>query len=158
MRRIAGPTTSAGSRGPAEVATHAEKAPAYLAAAVLGFNEQLERIAELLVVAVVGVLLASTTAGWPQVAFAAVLMGVIRPLAVLAGLWRAPAVPARRRLIAWFGIRGVGSVYYLTYAVNRGFGGPAAVQVGGLVVVTVAVSIVAHGVSVTPLMRHYYRR
>ena len=149
---------SAAAGGPAEAATHAEKAPAYMAAAVLGFNGQLERVAELLVVGVIGVLLASTRVGWPQVAFAAVLLGVIRPLAVLAGLWRTPAVLPRRRLIAWFGIRGVGSVYYLAYAANHGFGGPAAERVGGLVVVAVAASVVAHGVSVTPLMRRYYRR
>ena len=42
-----------------EVATHPEQAPAYMARAVLAFNEQLERIGEVAVVVVVGSLLST---------------------------------------------------------------------------------------------------
>jgi NhaP-type Na+/H+ or K+/H+ antiporter len=59
--------------------------------------------------------------------------------------------------MAWFGIRGVGSVYYLMYAIQHGLPAPLPREMTALVLATVAVSIVAHGISVTPLMRLYAR-
>jgi NhaP-type Na+/H+ or K+/H+ antiporter len=67
-------------------------------------------------------------------------------------------VPKKRhRLIAWFGIRGIGSVYYLMYAVTHGLTGENARLLTGLVFTAAAVSITVHGVSVTPLMNAYAR-
>jgi NhaP-type Na+/H+ or K+/H+ antiporter len=59
---------------------------------------------------------------------------------------------------AWFGIRGVGSIYYLTYAIAHGLTGPSARALADATLVVVAASIVVHGVSVTPLMRRYAAR
>ena len=58
-------------------------------------------------------------------------------------------------LIGWFGIRGVGSIYYLSYAIAHGLGTPSAKELADVTLVTVAASIVAHGVSATPLMEFY---
>ena len=60
-------------------------------------------------------------------------------------------------LIAWFGIRGIGSIYYLLYATNRGLPDGLLGQIVGLTLATVMASIVLHGISITPLM-HRYRR
>jgi NhaP-type Na+/H+ or K+/H+ antiporter len=56
--------------------------------------------------------------------------------------------------MSWFGIRGVGSFYYLAYSLEHG---PAA-DVQPLVPLALAVvtaSVVIHGVSATPLMNRY---
>jgi len=61
----------------------------------------------------------------------------------------------QRAMISWFGIRGIGSVYYLLFAIRHGVTGALAQQLITFTLVTVAASIVVHGVSVTPLMRRY---
>jgi NhaP-type Na+/H+ or K+/H+ antiporter len=61
-------------------------------------------------------------------------------------------------LMAWFGIRGIGSVYYLTYAINHGLPEPLAREIAGLVFATVAASIFVHGISVTPIMNRYQEK
>ena len=65
-----------------ELATHPEKASAYMAHAVLGFNEQLERIAEVFVVVVLGVLLANQPFSTEAVWVAALLFFVMALLLV----------------------------------------------------------------------------
>jgi len=86
------------------------------------------------------------------------LFVVIRPLAVRLGAPMRGAPALQRRLTMWFGIRGIGSVYYLAYAVEHGLPAPLADRLVELVLATVAASVVVHGVSVTPLMRRYEER
>jgi NhaP-type Na+/H+ or K+/H+ antiporter len=138
-----------------EVITAPETAPAYMAEAVLGFNEQLERIAEVSVVVVIGALLLTVGLPWEVAWFAPLLFLVIRPVAVLLGLLGSRTRPAQRTFIAWFGIRGVGSIYYLMFAISHGLPEPDARRLTAVVLVVVAISIVVHGVSVTPLMERY---
>jgi NhaP-type Na+/H+ or K+/H+ antiporter len=138
-----------------EAATDPDKAPAYMAQAVLGFNEQLERIGEVVVVVMVGAMLSAEYLPPDAVWFVPLLLLGIRPVSVLLGLVGAHASPQRRGLIAWFGIRGIGSVYYLTYAVNHGLAAETARTLAALTLTTIAVSAVVHGVSVTPLMKLY---
>ena len=139
-------------------ATHEATAPAYMAREILGFNERLERIAEVALVLLVGMLLPLGTLPRDALWFVPLLFLVIRPFAV----W--VAVPGRsvwrlqRRLIAWFGVRGVGSIYYLAYALQHGVVPGTAEQLASLTLTVVAVSVVVHGVSVTPLMSLYGRR
>lgn len=61
-------------------------------------------------------------------------------------------------MIAWFGIRGIGSVYYLMYAINHGLARPLAEQITAITLAVVTVSILLHGVSVRPMMRLYWKR
>jgi NhaP-type Na+/H+ or K+/H+ antiporter len=65
---------------------------------------------------------------------------------------------SQRRLVAWFGIRGVGTVYYLSYALHHGVPDDAAQLVAHATYATIAMSIVLHGISSTPLMERYRRR
>jgi len=144
-----------------EAATDPERAPAYMAEAVLGFQEQLERIAEVAIVLVVGALVAATlTEGRLPVGvlwFVPLLFLGLRPLAVIVGMAGSGARPTQVAFIAWFGLRGVGSLYYLAFALTHGFTGPEADTVRAVALVTVAASIVVHGISVTPLMERYER-
>ncbi len=137
------------------VAVHPEHAPAYMAQAVLGFNEQIERLGEVTVVITIGALLWSVK--WQNAVWWLVplLLLVIRPLAVALGLLGSYSSTGQRGLIGWFGIRGVGSVYYLMYAINHGLPGRLADTMIALTLSVVVASIVVHGISVTPLMMAY---
>lgn len=141
---------------PEEVATHPDTAPAYMTRAVLGFNEQLERIGEMVVVVIAGALLGVVGFAAP-VWFLLLLFLVIRPVSVWVGLAGSRTTPAQRHLTAWFGIRGIGSLYYLMFAIQHGMPAPLAARLSTLVLSVVAVSVVVHGVSVTPLMNWYGR-
>lgn len=141
----------------AEVATDPEKAPAYMAQAVLAFSEQLERIGTVAVVVLLGGMLSQSYLSVHAFWFVPLLFLVIRPVAVYVGLLGSDTSAARKRLLAWFGIRGIGSVYYLAYAIQHGIPRGVAEQLTSLMLAVVVTSIVAHGVSVTPLMRRYAR-
>ena len=140
------------------VAVHPRHAPAYMAHAVLGFNEQLERIGEVAAVVAIGGLLWAVQWHLAPWWFVALLLLCIRPLSVFVGLAGSGVSGTRRRLIAWFGIRGIGSLYYLMYAVTHGLPRHLAEQLVAITLAVVVVSIVVHGVSVTPLMALYERR
>jgi len=141
-----------------EVATHAEKAPAYMAQAVLEFNEQLERIGEVVIVLLVGGMLTRRYLPLEALWFVPVLLLVIRPLSVWLGLLGTRTTRAQRRLIAWFGIRGIGSIYYLMYAIEHHLDKETAERLTAITLTVVAVSIIVHGISVTPLMKRYEER
>jgi NhaP-type Na+/H+ or K+/H+ antiporter len=141
-----------------ERSTDPEHASAYMMQAVRGFNEQLERIGEVAVVLVVGAMLAFTTVAASAAWFVLILFMVVRPVSVWLGLLGAPISRDQRILISWFGIRGIGSIYYLMYAINHDLPRPLAEQIIAITLTTVTVSIVLHGISVTPLMDLYARR
>jgi NhaP-type Na+/H+ or K+/H+ antiporter len=140
------------------IAVDPQHAPAYMAHAVLGFNEQIERIGEVVAVVAIGTLLWSLDWGLAHWWLVPLLLLVIRPVAVMAGLAGTRTFATRRRLIGWFGIRGIGSLYYLTYAINHGLPDELAPQLTVLTLSVIVASIVVHGISVTPLMGAYERR
>ncbi len=139
------------------VAVDRKHAPAFMTKAVLGFNEQVERIGELAIVVTIGGLLWSVT--WHSAAwwFVPVLLFLVRPVAVGLGLAHSTASSGQRWLIGWFGIRGIGSLYYLMYAVNHGLSPLLAEKLTALTLSVVVASIFLHGVSVTPMMSAYER-
>jgi len=142
-----------------QVATDPQHAPAYMAHAVMSFNEQLDRIGEMVGVVILGMLLWAVP--WMPAAwwFVPLVLLVVRPLSVVAGLAGSRRTSrAQRRLIGWFGIRGIGSLYYLSYALNHGLAPEHAQILVALTVAVVVSSIVVHGISVTPLMARYRRR
>jgi len=153
-----GSTLLQGKETQLALATDPELAGAYMMQAVRGFNEQMERIAELVIVLVVGAMLPYSRFDWTAVGFLLLLFLVLRPLSVWLGLLGATVSRDQRLLISWFGIRGIGSIYYLMFALHHRLSGPIADQAIVLTLTTVAVSIVVHGISVTPLMNLYSRR
>jgi len=128
-----------------------------LTPSMLSVNEQLERIVEVAIVLLVGVMI--STGYWSRAGLlvAALLILVIRPLAVWLGIRGEAADAAPRRLLAWFGIRGVGSVYYATYASAHGIPLAPSIDLVSCVFTVIAASIIVHGVSATPLMALYRR-
>lgn len=140
-----------------EMASDPAKAPAYMAQAVLAFNEQLERIGEVAIVVIVGAMITPAYLPFEALWFTPLLLLVIRPVSVWLGLFRSRTSIVQRNLIGWFGIRGVGSIYYLMYAINHGLSAELSQRLTALTLTVVAVSVVVHGISVTPLMNHYSR-
>ncbi|WP_301102369.1 sodium:proton antiporter [Propionivibrio sp.] len=140
------------------LATHADHASAFMRQEVQGFNEQLERIAEVAIVLVVGGMLSYSYLPANALWLVLLLFFIVRPLAVWLGLLGAPVSRDQRILMSWFGIRGIGSIYYLMYAINHGLPRALAAEISALTLTVVAVSIVLHGISVTPLMSLYLRR
>ena len=140
-----------------DVATHPDTAPAYMMRAVLSFNEQTERFGELIVVLFVGAMLS----GGPYLGFllwfVPLLFFVLRPLAVAVGKAGVRLPRMESAMIHWFGIRGLGSVYYLAYAAQNGLPVEYTEQFTQIVLGVVAASVVLHGVSVAPLMGQYTR-
>ena len=140
-----------------KVATHPQHAPAYLAHAVLSFNEQMERIGEFAAVVLVGMLLWAVPWHDANLWFVPLLLLVVRPVAVAVGLAGSPTSAPQRALIGWFGIRGIGSLFYLMYAIEHGIGDDLAERLAAITLAVVVASIVVHGISVTPLMALYER-
>ena len=141
-----------------EMSSHPQQAPGFMAAAVLQFDEYLERLCELSLMLVTGALLATVPWSVGSLAFALVLLCVVRPLAagpvsLLGGMELKQAA-----LVSWFGLRGIGSLYYLFFAVNKGLGESASEVLVGVVLWVIAVSVLLHGISVTPLMKRYERQ
>lgn len=140
-----------------DVAVDPETAPAYMANAVLGFTDQFERIGVVVVLLVLGGMLIWGDLPPESWWFVPLLLLVIRPAAVLLGTLGEDVSRLRLGLTSWFGIRGVGSIYYLMFAVERGVPEEMAVRLTGLTFAVITASIVLHGITVTPLMRLYAR-
>lgn len=94
----------------------------------------------------------------PLLVFVVLMLTLVRPVSVFAALPGRYLVRGQRRLVAWFGIRGVGSIYYMAYAAAHGIESLLAQTLFGIVVAAVGASILAHGISATPLMTWYEHR
>ncbi len=141
-----------------EQAASGAKAPANMMNAVQRFNSQLERFVEVGIVLAVGVLMATVELDYAMAWFVPVLFLLVRPLAVYIGLLGTPVKGSQRNLMGWFGIRGIGSLYYLLYAINHDIAPELAERLLSITLTVVVASVIAHGISVTPLMKHYETR
>ena len=119
--------------------------------------EVVEKVGELALVLLMGSLISAAAVSAPGVAgwlLVPALLLVIRPLAVAAALLGS-AVPARERLfVGWFGVRGVGSLYYAAIAAAATeLASDDAEIIVWTAIACVTVSIVVHGVTASPLGR-----
>jgi NhaP-type Na+/H+ or K+/H+ antiporter len=126
----------------------------------LHFIERLEKLAEIGTILLLGSMLRFQ----PMLAFAGdafviafSLIFVIRPLGAWISTIGLKVHPATRWLYGWFGIRGVGSIYYLAYAFGNGLQGQDGEQIAWITFWTIVISVFLHGVTSTPLMQWYER-
>ena len=98
--------------------------------------------------------IASQYWGWPELIYALASLTVIRMIPVAVSMigsgfdWRTIA------FIGWFGPRGIASVLYLLMAVAAiGFTGYE--QIMSVIVLTIMISVFAHGISALPFSRRY---
>ncbi|MFK3815274.1 cation:proton antiporter [Pseudomonas sp. NPDC089407] len=121
---------------------------------MLAFGSLVERALEVFLVTLLGVVLIAHW-DWRAMIIAAALFLVIRPLSVVFMPFGGMLNSRQRGLLGWFGIRGIGSFYYLFYALNHGLQADSAVEITNLVLSVVALSILLHGLSVQPLLVRY---
>jgi sodium/hydrogen antiporter len=118
-----------------------------------------EKLGELTVLLLLGSVLPISRMlelGWPVLVAAIGLLFIVRPLAVLIALLPSGRPWRERLFVAWFGIRGIGSIYYLGFAFT--ILAPAdAAPLFSVVTVTIVLSVVLHGLSSTALTRRLLR-
>lgn len=127
----------------------------------LEFTEQMEKLLEVGAILLLGAFLRIQPIvhfGGEALLVAGLLIFVIRPIGAWVSTIGGNLHPAKRWLMGWFGIRGVGSLYYLFYAFGKGLQGELAEQLAWIIYITVIISIVLHGISSTPLMNWYEKR
>jgi NhaP-type Na+/H+ or K+/H+ antiporter len=134
------------------------RAPALVSEGSLVFKEQLERLSEVVLVLLIGGSLFVSSWSWAAVALALFLFLVARPLGVAVALVGQRTPPRILGMTAWFGVRGIGSLYYLMYAIEHGLPEPLALQLVQLTLIVVTLSILLHGASVKPLLALIKRR
>jgi NhaP-type Na+/H+ or K+/H+ antiporter len=123
----------------------------------LVFKEHLERLSELTLVLLIGGTLFLDSWSWRAVGLALFLFMVARPVSVLASLLFTRTSWPMRGMVGWFGVRGIGSLYYLMYAIQHGLPEDLALELIQLTLVAVSLSILVHGTSVKPLMSLFWR-
>jgi sodium/hydrogen antiporter len=124
--------------------------------------EQVEKFMELAAILLLGSLLTGaglTTPGWEGWLLAIVLLLVIRPLSTFFSLLRSQVGTAGgRTFVAWFGVRGVGTLYYASTVVGAGAlaSGEEKVVVW-TAIACVILSIVVHGVTGGPALKLLFK-
>ena len=121
------------------------------------FSEQIERLLMMVFLVFFGAAIAEgsvfSALNWSVVAIAALALFVVRPVSAWISLIGCAEPRLEKAVIAFFGIRGLGSIYYLAYATGQAkFERPEDLWV--TVFLVVLASIVVHGILVTPIMRH----
>jgi len=121
-----------------------------------GFMEQLEHILTFVVLLLLGAavtsgLLANLT--WQGLVVGVLLILVIRPVSAWLSLHGLAELGWRERCVtSFFGVRGIGSLYYVAYALTE-TGFEDARVIWSTVTFTVVLSVLVHGVTATPAMR-----
>ena len=126
----------------------------------LVFKEHLERLSELVLILLIGGTLFLDSWSGRAVGLALFLFLVARPISVLVGLMGTRTAWPIRGMVGWFGVRGIGSLYYLMYAIQHGLPEELALDLIQLTLIVVTLSILVHGTSVKPMMGRFgrYRR
>ena len=136
--------------------------------AQLEFVEQIEKLLEVGTILLLGsILLLKPILNYALQSLLVIILlfFIIRPVGVwISTIGKRPQNSQRRSLhlgtrllFGWFGIRGVGSLYYLAYAFGHGLKGEAGEQIAWITYTTIVVSVIVHGISATPLMKWYQR-
>lgn len=124
----------------------------------LVFKEHLERLSEVVLVLLIGGSLYLNSWTWAAVGLSLFLFVVVRPLSIVISLLGTHTTWRMRGLTGWFGVRGIGSLYYLMYAIQHGLPEALSLQLIQMTLIVVTLSILLHGTSVKPLLELFWRR
>lgn len=125
-----------------------------------GYVEQIERLMTVVILVLLGGAIARGLLegiGWPELLVAFAFLLLVRPLAGWFGLLGGKTGPRERLAISYFGIRGIGSLYYVGYGLSHGNFDAEARGLWALIGLVVALSIVVHGATTAPLMNRLDR-
>ncbi|WP_431104099.1 cation:proton antiporter [Roseateles noduli] len=134
--------------------THSHHASATMKDSVGRFNDQVEEVAEMGLVLMVGAMLPYAPLSPSVLGMALLGLLVLRPASALVATVGERLTRREHLMLGWFGIRGVGSVYYLLFVLDHGLPGVPD-EVGTTLVSvtlwTVALSILLHGLTTRTL-------
>jgi NhaP-type Na+/H+ or K+/H+ antiporter len=119
------------------------------------FADQMERLAMAMVLALLGAAIAAgllTPLTWPALAFAAVTLFVVRPLSCFVGFLGSRQPRLVRLAVGYFGIRGIGSLYSMSYAGRAGHLQELE-RLWAVVALVVLLSVIVYGISASPIMQ-----
>lgn len=121
------------------------------------YVEQVERLLTVVLLVLLGGAVARgllAPVGWRELLVAAAFLLVIRPLAGWIGLARAGTGPRDRMVISFFGVRGIGSMFYLAFALEHAHlvDAVGARELWAVVGLVITGSVLLHGVAATPVM------
>ncbi len=126
--------------------------------AQLEFTEQIEKLLEVTAIVILGTILLFEPmlkyAG-ESLMIAGLLLLIIRPVGVWLSMLGGGFPKTTRNLMGWFGIKGLGSLYYLTYTLGEGVAGEVAEEIAWITYTVIVLSIIVHGISAYPLMAWY---
>lgn len=120
------------------------------------FKESLERLTELMLVLLLGGMLFLNSWSFRAVGLAFFLFLVARPASVFLGLLGSGASLRLKMLVGWFGVRGIGSIYYLMFAIVFGLPEELAVELIHITLVVIVLSIIVHGLTVRPMILKWW--
>ncbi|HEY1154807.1 MAG TPA: cation:proton antiporter, partial [Arthrobacter sp.] len=124
------------------------------------YVEQLERLLTVVILVLLGGAIARgllAGAGLAELLVALAFLLVVRPLAGWVGLLGGKTGPRERIALSFFGIRGIGSLYYLAFTLGGGHFAEQGKWLWSFVGLVVALSIVIHGATTSPLMNRLDR-
>ncbi|WMS43705.1 sodium:proton antiporter [Acuticoccus sp. MNP-M23] len=126
-------------------------------AAAGAFGEAEGQLLTLIVFTLFGAILLPDIAsdvGWRHLLYAVLSLTVLRMVPVALSLVGAPVRPVTVLFIGWFGPRGLASIIYLLLVLEEYDVGDMT-DVKATVILTVALSIILHGISASPLAKAY---
>ena len=124
------------------------------------FSDQIERLLMMLLLVLFGGALANgllAALTWSDALIGLAVVFVVRPVAGMIAMLGSGQPMRERLLLAFLGIRGVGSIYYVAYGLNHGDFGDSE-RLWAVVGFIILVSILVHGVTATPLLERLTRR
>lgn len=122
---------------------------------VLSFNEQLERIFEVISVGMVGLLIDLRTFSWSALIVALSVILIIRPVAIFLGTSMSGLDLKEKSFLSWFGVRGIGSIYYLYFALNHTDSIEDSSKLINYTLWTILFSVFIHGISAKIILKKY---
>ncbi|MDY6841201.1 MAG: cation:proton antiporter [Pseudomonadota bacterium] len=120
------------------------------------FKESLERLSELALVLLLGGMLFVNSWSFRAVGLALFLFLVVRPVSVFLGLLGSGTPFRLQMLVGWFGVRGIGSIYYLMFAIVFGLPEDLSVEFIHITLVVIVLSIIIHGLTVRPMILKWW--
>jgi NhaP-type Na+/H+ or K+/H+ antiporter len=124
------------------------------------FSEEMERILVAVLMFLIGAYIASGVLApltWESVAVALAVIFLVRPLAGMISFAGHPLPRWDKWVLSFYGIRGIGSLYYLAYAMHQA-DFPHAKELWAVVILILVISVIVHGLSAKPAMETLDRR
>lgn len=122
--------------------------------------QQFERVAMVVILTFFGISVTYglvPTTGWREIVFAFLVLLLIRPVASFIGFLGSRSDKLTRSAIGYFGIRGIGSIYYATYVLAEANADPAH-RLVTTVMPVLLISIVLYGVTTDTVIRYLLDR